>query len=157
MGVDLDEFLVKVLIWRFPHTRGGGPPQCVCYSGSRSFSPHAWGWTCYSQKARGYRRVFPTRVGVDRSRPPRDNWVTSFSPHAWGWTVTRRFLCRRQVVFPTRVGVDRLTFGVLRRLESVFPTRVGVDRASAHLNCTPEGFPHTRGGGPWCWGGYISE
>jgi len=90
----------------FPHTRGGGPtPEWSC-GGTGSFSPHAWGWTALPGHGRGFQRVFPTRVGVDRRlsgvagepvRFPhtrgggpslhtlvRIGWA--FSPHAWGWT-----------------------------------------------------------------------
>ena len=50
----------------FPHTRGGGPAMAVAPDG-----------TLY---------VFPTRVGVDRSRATAASITNKFSPHAWGWT-----------------------------------------------------------------------
>ena len=51
----------------FPHTRGGGPPVETGRFNVYKFSPHAWGWTGLSEAPDVPLRVFPTRVGVDRS------------------------------------------------------------------------------------------
>ncbi len=50
-----------------PHARGGGPgwlDQCAV---SEECSPRAWGWTAGRRRRGPACRVFPTRVGVDRS------------------------------------------------------------------------------------------
>ena len=71
--------------------------------------------------------VFPTRVGMDHTRPEntgraysiphtrgdgpqRRFWyplLYSYSPHAWGWTAQLCKYTARNNVFPTRVGMDR--------------------------------------------------
>ncbi len=51
---------------RIPHTRGDGP-HGRCQSLRRGeYSPHAWGWTGLRRAQALPRRVFPTRVGMDR-------------------------------------------------------------------------------------------
>ena len=92
---------------RFPHTRGGGPLgwhfQQVCHQ----FSPHAWGWTDHADGELYHRRVFPTRVGVDRSGGASGATGKGF-PHTRGggpWLTGEGAPIAD--VFPTRVGVDR--------------------------------------------------
>ena len=111
-----------------PHTRGGGPKPASCAGGPNRFSPHAWGWTVpadlgkllrgYSPHTRGggayehaqdcyYKRILPTRVGVDREIASKRGPALRFSPHAWGWTVSRQTGWHCIDILPTRVGVDR--------------------------------------------------
>ncbi len=151
----------------FPHARGDGPTRVPLPSHLAGFSPRAWGWTGFGKGVKlgsgvsprawgwtarpGPRRaaasVFPTRVGMDRPRPPPlrggrrfphargDGPLAgvaafaqgAFSPRAWGWTVGDVALVVQDVVFPTRVGMDR---------------RVGVQVGHG------QGFPHARGDGP---------
>ncbi len=131
----------------FPHTRGGGPCAIAWKLETVEFSPHAWGWTVSLRLVVGFDRVFPTRVGVDRSlrqfglsscgfphtrgggpcAEKCERVSVAFSPHAWGWTCGGSSRPGREYVFPTRVGVDLKCSSY--RIES-------------------EGFPHTRGGGP---------
>ena len=113
---------------RFPHTRGGGP--------------------CSAAGASGISRVFPTRVGVDRTKAACSFTARCFPPHAWGWTV----LCNHghifQVVFPTRVGVDRIP-GRTRKAHWPFSPHAWGWTGSRHTGQTITWcFPHTRGGGP---------
>ena len=113
----------------------------------RGFSPHAWGWTYVWSLICYVSAVFPTRVGVDRTRwyvivdepgfphtrggGPATAASTAknaqFSPHAWGWTGSNTALHGLGCVFPTRVGVD---------LSGTCKCQMSM--------C----FPHTRGGGP---------
>ena len=71
------------------------------------FSPHAWGWTVIQPDGSVEEIVFPTRVGVDRTRGIGPGRISPFSPHAWGWTADEIIISTREGVFPTRVGVDR--------------------------------------------------
>jgi hypothetical protein len=113
---------------RFPHTRGDGPEL-----------RQGLAMLC---------EVFPTRVGMDRYhgrlgfvvyRFPHTRGdgpvdiedaieAGRFSPHAWGWTGGDWRAGRRPAVFPTRVGMDR--YRMFRQ-------------------CARQGFPHTRGDGPY--------
>jgi len=136
--------------WRsssIPHTRGDGPLNVIYLIPSYQYSPHAWGWTVFSQSTEAGRCVFPTRVGMDllingdeiiRESIPhtRGDGPTeisapalwgAYSPHAWGWTIYRQWPPRSAPVFPTRVGMDLLPKDV---------------------PCIPHRIPHTRGDGP---------
>ncbi len=130
-----------------PHARGGGPTAQRRGRRPGRYSPRAWGWTAGISRHEYPFVVFPTRVGVDRTRsdswpairriphargggpgwPPIVNAGDLYSPRAWGWTADG----------------DRATDGV-----DVFPTRVGVDRLSFSRLPTAPGIPHARGGGP---------
>ena len=126
VGVDLIKPLWCAYKHRFPHTRGGGPPQRWISIIVERFSPHAWGWTGGEEWPDLTTRVFPTRVGVDRMTIshmiPMTSFphtrgggpqighirvhINAFSPHAWGWTSAMACAIRCTPVFPTRVGVD---------------------------------------------------
>src|SRR5579884_1000645 len=89
-------------------------------------SPRAWGWTDAVDRRRAGLDVVPTRVGVDRGRPPcsrtvccrphargggpgsfpRAAYGLASSPRAWGWTDAGPARTRPARVVPTRVGVD---------------------------------------------------
>ncbi len=147
VGMDRNQRAGNGTSSRFPHTRGDGPPNLPNFLEFVAFSPHAWGWTARCKNRCGYTRVFPTRVGMDRSSVrwsrrdfcfphtrgdgPIGTWpggeAGMFSPHAWGWTASVFVHGGLRVVFPTRVGMDRSTVST---------------RPSA---CC---FPHTRGDGP---------
>ena len=110
----------------FPHTRGDGPVIPTALAGEDSFSPHAWGWTAPDRTAMPGQPVFPTRVGMDRSRSqaagrsgcfphtrgdgPAELYDyridKRFSPHAWGWTGQPTRWTAAGRVFPARVGMD---------------------------------------------------
>ena len=136
-----------------PHTRGDGPVsqavRCCCWK----YSPHTWGWTARLIGARVTTRVFPTHVGMDRSRSTRPaSWSCiphtrgdgpsvrrrrrhrkAYSPHTWGWTANRHTIAKQTLVFPTHVGMDRFAYMV---------------------NVCKGRIPHTRGDGPFktsCW------
>src|SRR5690606_25187526 len=127
VGVDLIDGLNKLKAQRIPHTRGGGPQNRGSTGDYKQYSPHAWGWTDAAERMGVNLKVFPTRVGVDRSgnsraveagriphtrgggpTPPfAGRFAAAYSPHAWGWTVEMNFGNPENSVFPTRVGVDR--------------------------------------------------
>ncbi len=52
----------------FPHTRGDGPRDGITAQGVAWFSPHAWGWSEMGFYIVKTAYVFPTRVGMVRSR-----------------------------------------------------------------------------------------
>ncbi len=106
VGVDQCTEAQQRLNGRFPHTRGGGPPDIAAQYEQMAFSPHAWGWTDMLDGFPASADVFPTRVGVDQLQSLID-WLGvcfphtrgggplprfpcsctfAFSPHAWGWT-----------------------------------------------------------------------
>ena len=68
---------------RFPHTRGDGPWAEVQTKLNDEFSPHAWGWTVGRGPDQVERRVFPTRVGMDRIAGGSLRWEPGF-PHTRG-------------------------------------------------------------------------
>ena len=70
VGVDLNTRMSARERISFPHTRGGGPTRHRVCAFLSAFSPHAWGWTDPIQGVTALRRVFPTRVGVDRRSYP---------------------------------------------------------------------------------------
>jgi len=112
----------------FPHTRGDGPALHLTRDAMLAFSPHAWGWTAWRARHPPKKRVFPTRVGMDRYERlisagifcfphtrgdgprgnPTESCAVSFSPHAWGWTGPGDAPGAAALVFPTRVGMDRV-------------------------------------------------
>ena len=67
----------------FPHTRGDGPPRPCPWCHCCWFSPHAWGWSEFRRRQRREIPVFPTRVGMVRTRTARQPWRRSF-PHTRG-------------------------------------------------------------------------
>ena len=153
----------------FPHTRGGGPLVVAGIGHRRGFSPHAWGWTDNAVHYQLSRKVFPTRVGVDRTIIVVMAGIVSFSPTRVGVDRPPEPVARSQQRFPhTRGGGPRwplrgswrnqfsphawgwtATALPSRCPSQVFPTRVGVDRCPLPLARAWTSFPHTRGGGPW--------
>ena len=160
------------MLKRFPHTRGGGPHDGG-YGSSAGRFPHTRGGgpTVGSRPLRPA-RVFPTRVGVDRSwhLPTRP---AGSSPHTRGGGPAATDLeAAASVVLPTRVGVDRRSDSCFANMVSfsphawgwtehlcyvvylriVLPTRVGVDRATGARAASATGFsPHAWG---WTVGHY---
>ena len=51
-----------------PHARGDGPIHVVSVATHHPCSPRPWGWTAWRYSAILDMRVFPTPVGMDRSR-----------------------------------------------------------------------------------------
>ena len=147
VGMDRDPAATISASPSFPHTRGDGPLLADFSVCPIAFSPHPWGWTAQTPGKTRAVYVFPTPVGMDRSRarsarlqsrfphtrgdgPVNDLracFELVFSPHPWGWTAR---------------GPRRLSG------PQVFPTPVGMDRTSTHTPTNRGGFPHTRGDGP---------
>ena len=131
----------------FPHTRGDGPSWVDASSERIWFSPHTWGWSGHHVRFGACSFVFPTPVGMVRTKwkltalskrfphtrgdGPRENareWQEfRFSPHPWGWSA--------------RCGGGNI-------LPSVFPTHVGMVRTLTGPTPRSRSFPHTRGDGP---------
>ena len=111
----------------FPHPRGDGPSVASLATRSERFSPPAWGWPASLSSSLDSGLVFPTRVGMARTRRqassshnrfphPRGDGPSSshspdpysrFSPPAWGWPAGCAGGCGCGSVFPTRVGMAR--------------------------------------------------
>ena len=148
VGMDRTVACGAVGIVRIPHARGDGPSRphsggsCPTYSHARGdgpqtrtgalmdseYSPRTWGWTDSRIDEAEVAMVFPTHVGMDRSRwpvsqtprriphargdgpplPPDSPPIPMYSPRTWGWTVRRNHGhdCH-SCVFPTHVGMDR--------------------------------------------------
>ena len=127
VGVDRGLEMLGLYEGRFPHACGGGPTSPAAFLCRETFSPRVWGWTSGGGFYDTAVKVFPTRVGVDRScNPPeltesrfphacgggpqplkRGERLGGFSPRVWGWTVVHLLNKGLPEVFPTRVGVDR--------------------------------------------------
>ncbi len=86
-----------------------------------------WGWTAPALPAERCMDVFPTHVGVDRTRRRRSTPGSGYSPRMWGWT----YLFNMRLVS-----------------NYVFPTHVGVDRRRAAPAVSGQRIPHACGGGP---------
>ncbi len=68
VGVDLGAKCPVRGLYRYPHTRGGGPMARFPGLWALRVSPHAWGWTECNLWPRPWCVGIPTRVGVDRAR-----------------------------------------------------------------------------------------
>ena len=68
VGMDQWKALLRWYDQSFPHTRGDGPTRRSIPNRSMQFSPHAWGWTVFYVEYGFEQEVFPTRVGMDRTR-----------------------------------------------------------------------------------------
>ncbi len=71
VGVDREISLRLALMNGVPHARGGGPTGLCLHLLEDSCSPRAWGWTGAEPAGQALGVVFPTRVGVDRTRAAR--------------------------------------------------------------------------------------
>ena len=117
-----------------PHASGDGPTARPPSSRRRRCSPREWGWTDARHSDAPGDDVFPTRVGMDRSRPstrartasvphasgdgprlrPAICAASTCSPREWGWTDLSEHLTGARHVFPTRVGMDRRRRAAMR-------------------------------------------
>ncbi len=131
----------------FPHGCGDGPGARVAHSRTCPFSPRVWGWSGSWAQGGKCGSVFPTGVGMVRTRPvSRSSFLgfphgcgdgpacflraavaDAFSPRVWGWSA-RRFGCTAPTV--------------------VFPTGVGMVRPLARFRSRSRRFPHGCGDGP---------
>ena len=76
--------LVSSWVFRFPHTRGGGPAKCHEPNSFTWRFPHTRGGGPHLlHSRRRWTPVFPTRVGVDRSRSVHLRAISRF-PHTRG-------------------------------------------------------------------------
>ena len=111
----------------FPHSRGDVPSSQSRFSSHLPFSPLTWGCSGLSIRGSRNERVFPTHVGMFRSRDFGDDGFDSFphsrgdvprrrdrssrssrfSPLTWGCSAHNRRSAVRQFVFPTHVGMFR--------------------------------------------------
>src|SRR5436305_1092257 len=94
----------------FPHARGDGPIEEFDLNKPRAFSPRPWGWSVVAGGIHEVFLVFPTPVGMVRSRssistslpcfphargdgPParvEEAPDKPFSPRPWGWSAGRK-------------------------------------------------------------------
>ena len=111
--------------------RGDGPLDLIGAGIEVPFSPHAWGWSEFTDRVGEQYAVFPTCVGMVRAARcglrasrgfphmrgdgPGDTvasaYELAFSPHAWGWFVPLMSHWNSCVVFPTCVGIIFLELG----------------------------------------------
>ena len=112
---------------RFPHSRGDVPEHGAVRHQTAPFSPLTWGCSIYDVHYLSPSCVFPTHVGMFRSRsrrrPPSHSFPhsrgdvpllcrkirewASFSPLTWGCSVPDGLTASRIAVFPTHVGMFR--------------------------------------------------
>ena len=142
----------RPIILCVPHRRGDGPSPDTLNSVRHTCSPQAWGWPAQREHLAREHQVFPTGVGMARSRsaarkcwscvphrrgdgPANHERLTRddlCSPQAWGWPAVSDFERAHAFVFPTGVGMAR------------WVSRSVAGRLSV---------PHRRGDGPSsCWG-----
>ena len=83
VGMDRESADTRLLLIGIPHTRGDGPYSVLSFDHFKVYSPHAWGWTELEGAGDVQRRVFPTRVGMDRPDQTVD-WRRHRIPHTRG-------------------------------------------------------------------------
>ena len=111
----------------FPRTRGDGPFLVRRTHDDSEFPPHARGWT-----------------GCDRAQPR----LEVVSPHARGWTLRQALEDLDTLVSPARAGMDPCSCS--RRSTPVrFPRTRGMDLVDDDVEYGGNGFPRTRGDGPF--------
>ena len=114
-----------LLLFRFPHVRGGVSSHFNVYPTLQWFSPRPWGCFCTFSTNNFLYQVFPTSVGVFLGFSTRylpstsfphvrggvskgagiDILHTRFSPRPWGCFLPSRAIRTNTEVFPTSVGV----------------------------------------------------
>ena len=115
------------LVRGFPHACGDGPHLCSNVSARNWFSPRMWGW---SVRCTSYLRapaVFPTHVGMVRTRCPSSVCAWRF-PHACGDGPCPPSLIRHSIRFSPRMWGWSGWTGCPPSLIRVFPTHVGMVR-----------------------------
>ena len=135
---------------RFPRTRGDGPDSIKCGLPSRTFPPHARGWTRDGACPTPPQGVSPARAGMDHGPRPASGGSSGFPrtrgdgpagpvhiysgdgfpPHARGWTCRPCPHLQPRWVSPARAGMD-------------LPALPALSTSTAAM-----GFPRTRGDGP---------
>ena len=131
----------------FPHARGDVPGLRVAPLSVIRFSPRTWGCSLDRVQREGVNHVFPTHVGMFRSRLLISGHGGRF-PHARGDVPTFRGIIILTPKFSPRTwgcsAERKMKIGTSR----VFPTHVGMFRCPAVLPADPAGFPHARGDVP---------
>ena len=128
MGMDRLRMEVTIINGGIPHAGGDGPVVIGFSISLVTYSPRGWGWTGLGYLHSRNSRVFPTRVGMDRTNCADARMGTSiphaggdgpqavklerqhkaYSPRGWGWTEDLIIVINTLDVFPTRVGMDRM-------------------------------------------------
>ena len=118
---------IRIASASFPHTRGDVPYFIEREKSIVLFSPHTWGCSAPYLSVRDMQYLFPTHVGMFRSRrssaartpafphtrgdvppPCRDLTVLLlFSPHTWGCSDLTILSLFSYLLFPTHVGMFR--------------------------------------------------
>ncbi len=68
VGMDRIEPAIDAGQVRIPHARGDGPGESIFLRCRMRYSPRTWGWTDDLSMLAKKMPVFPTHVGMDRSR-----------------------------------------------------------------------------------------
>ena len=151
----------------FPHGCGDGPGLIAELRGGVRFSPRVWGWSVQRLRFQQRLIVFPTGVGMVRSRDPRGGRRPGF-PHGCGdGPRPARQLCRpsrfphgcgdgpliepfafTDDAFSPRVWGWSVSPAAAEVDLIVFPTGVGMVRTRLFSMTTARGFPHGCGDGP---------
>ena len=131
----------------FPHARGDVPGKLETPPGTREFSPRPWGCSEIPAPFARQAAVFPTPVGMFRSRSPMPPPKNSF-PHARGDVPVELVVLHFAQWFSPRPwgcsGVPNFRLMV----SYVFPTPVGMFRQGSFFGAEGFRFPHARGDVP---------
>ena len=145
VGVFLNWYFSRLVIYRLPHARGGVSDLLICLPLLLQSSPRTWGCFHIIKIREKLASVFPTHVGVFLGFG--FGFACFFRlPHARGGVsqFTRR-LSGRNMSSPRTWGC----FGsavLLREPHGVFPTHVGVFPSSGLSGSRSICLPHARGG-----------
>ena len=130
-----------------PHACGDGPQVAVMGELTQEYSPRMWGWTGRSGTCGILETIFPTHVGMDRSRS-KATWLITNIPHACGDGPKRKPGNRYQFPYSPRMwgwtgwSPARMVF------LHIFPTHVGMDRSMQSSKQSWINIPHACGDGP---------
>ena len=94
-----------------------------------------------------YRKIFPTRVGMDR-RDIDSQRNYRYFPHACGDGPCKGWNYRYCNLFSPRVWGWTAVLDVDLVANDIFPTRVGMDRHKMIIKTEERNFPHACGDGP---------
>ncbi len=131
----------------FPHARGDVPRRPSLSVVMRVFSPRPWGCSAHNRQISRRSGVFPTPVGMFRTRRANDGRGFGF-PHARGDVPFWRAGKIEEATFSPRPwGCSVGTFDMLK-YRDVFPTPVGMFRVAVNGMIILQGFPHARGDVP---------
>ena len=131
----------------FPHACGDVPWTPTLELDVSRFSPRLWGCSELVYRQQAGHCLFPTPVGMFRSRPRSRKSTASF-PHACGDVPAREAALIAGFSFSPRLwGCSRYNVALRPRL-LLFPTPVGMFRRSPTTGASASPFPHACGDVP---------